>query len=454
MNLKILIDFNTNTLDSSPKWELSGLYNINCNFYKSKKTEPYRRMADSIFKVIINLNKGLLNTKQIRKIIIDDSQINSNEYISCRERYLKPFVEGMFLANYEFNFHKNSVKHSVLKIEGQFPSSWIIPIKSVYLARNLVNQPLSHLNAIQLSEEIKKEAKSANFEVEVYTDKIIKKLKMGGILSVNKGSVSPPTFSVLKYKHPSIKKDVSPTVLVGKGVMYDTGGLSLKPTLNSMDMMKCDMAGAATVIATISALARANSNCYVIGLVPAVENRPGGEAYVPGDIIKMMNGKSVEVLNTDAEGRLILADALHFAKRFKPALVIDVATLTGSAARAVGKYGIVAMGNISNKTKQLLEETGYTTGERVAWQPFWDDYSEELKSSVADIKNVGDWDSAGHITAGKFLEYFVEYPWFHLDIAGVAFLKNDFFYNKKGGTGAGVRLLFEFLALGKKGSLQ
>jgi leucyl aminopeptidase len=210
-----------------------------------------------------------------------------------------------------------------------------------------------------------------------------------------------------------------------------------------MDMMKCDMGGAATVIGAIAALAKAKSMAYVIGLIPAVENRPGGEAYVPGDIITMMDGTTVEVLNTDAEGRLILADALHYAKRYNPSMVIDVATLTGSAARSVGKYGIVAMGNINNDYMLKLSDIGNQVGERVAWQPFWSDYATELKSFVADIKNIGSAE-AGHITAGKFLEHFTDYPWFHLDIAGSAFLKSSFLYHPEGGTGIGVRLLFQF----------
>ena len=273
---------------------------------------------------------------------------------------------------------------------------------------------------------------------------------MGGVLSVNKGSIAKPTFNILTYKSKKTNRK-NPVVLVGKGVMYDTGGLSLKPTPNSMDMMKCDMGGAAAVIGAIYALALSKADCYVVGLIPAVENRPGGEAYVPGDVITMMSGTTVEVLNTDAEGRLILADALHYAKRYKPELVIDLATLTGAAARAIGKHGLVAMENhqkeiftdFSAHMKSLLS-SGNIVGERVVAQPFWDDYKDELISSVADVKNLGGAE-AGHITAGKFLEYFVDYPWIHLDIAGVAFLKKNHLYNKQGGTGFAVRLLTHFL---------
>ena len=191
-------------------------------------------------------------------------------------------------------------------------------------------------------------------------------------------------------------------------------------------------------------------NINIIGLIPAVENRPGGNAYVPGDVVTMMNGSTVEVLNTDAEGRMILADALHYAKRYNPKLVIDVATLTGSAVKAVGKYGIVAMGNAYQSIFNLFTKCGEETSERIAFQPFWDDYLQELESDVADLKNIGSAE-AGHITAGKFLEHFTKegakkcYPWIHLDIAGSAFLHSEYFLHPRGGTGSGVRILCEFV---------
>ena len=212
-------------------------------------------------------------------------------------------------------------------------------------------------------------------------------------------------------------------------------------------MMKCDMAGAARVVGAMYSIASAKSDQYVVGLIPAVENRPGGNAYVPGDVIEMMSGKTVEVLNTDAEGRMILADALHYAKRYKPELVIDIATLTGAAARSVGKYGAVAMEKNSYYSSQnmyRLWQSGLISGERIVPQPFWDEYNKELDSSIADIKNLGG-PEAGHITAGKFLEHFTDYPWIHVDIAGVAFLLNEYIYHKKGATGFGSRLLAHFI---------
>jgi leucyl aminopeptidase len=295
---------------------------------------------------------------------------------------------------------------------------------------------------LQYSQDIEKMGKEAGFKVEVLHKKKIEALKMGGLLAVNKGSIDPPTFSIMEWK-PKNPKNSKPIVLVGKGIVYDTGGLSLKPTPNSMDMMKCDMGGSAAVVGTMYAVAKANLNLHIIGLVPATDNRPSGNAYAPGDVITMHDGTSVEVLNTDAEGRLILADALSFAKNYKPELVIDLATLTGAAARAIGKRGVVAMGN-DERTMSALKESGKNVHERIAEMPFWDDYKEDLKSSIADLKNLGGAE-AGAITAGKFLEHFTDYPYTHLDIAGPAFLLAPYTYHGKGGTGVGVRLLFDFL---------
>ena len=265
---------------------------------------------------------------------------------------------------------------------------------------------------------------------------------MGGLLAVNKGSIDDPTFTIMEWK-PKKFTNQNPIVLVGKGIVYDTGGLSLKPTANSMDLMKIDMGGAGTIIGAMQAIASNKLPVHVIALLPATDNRPSGNAYAPGDVITMHEGTSVEVLNTDAEGRLILADALSYAKKYNPELVIDLATLTGAAARAIGKQGIVAMGNDEN-TMTALKASGAEVQERLAEFPFWDEYAEDLKSNIADLKNLGG-PEAGAITAGKFLEHFTDYPYTHLDIAGPAFMLAPFNYRGKGGTGVGVRLLFNFL---------
>ncbi|MFC2129125.1 M17 family metallopeptidase, partial [Bacteroidota bacterium] len=363
------------------------------------------------------------------------------------------FIEGLALSNYQFLEYfkdkkkkKNSIKTVEIlsgKINKKDVSGLEIIIDAVTNTKDLVNQPLSFLTAEQLAEEAKNLGNKAGFSVTVFDKEKIEKLGMGGLLAVNKGSIDPPTFSILEWK-PDHKKNSKPIILVGKGIVYDTGGLSLKPTQNSMDLMKCDMAGAAAVLGAVYAIAKSNLPVHIIGLLPATDNRPDGNAYVPGDVIKMFNGLNVEVLNTDAEGRMILADALSYAKDYDPELVIDIATLTGSAEIAIGKFGIVAMGTAERKIFDNLDNAGKEVCERIVEFPFWKEYAELLKSDVADIKNVGG-RNAGAITAGKFLERFTDYPWIHLDIAGTAFLTSADSYRGKGATGSGVRLLFEFI---------
>ena len=278
------------------------------------------------------------------------------------------FVEGLYLSTYQFlrYFKDEKERMNSLKTlyfeKGQFEKKDLEQLTSiwnaVFVARDLVNEPLSYLTALQLSEEIKKWGDKSGFKVEVWDKKKIQKEGMGGLLAVNKGSILPPTFNILEWK-PKKPANDRPIVLVGKGIVFDTGGLSLKPTPNSMDLMKSDMAGAAAVIGTLTAIAECNSNVHVIGLIPATDNRPGEDAYVPGDVVKMHNGMTVEVLNTDAEGRMILADALSYASKFNPELVIDLATLTGAAVAAIGPEGIVMMANANRgKVAKLIESGG------------------------------------------------------------------------------------------------
>ncbi len=258
---------------------------------------------------------------------------------------LLAFVEGLALGSYDFVKYKSKKdeKRGELKdiyiIADWIPEERIkevtIITEAVYKVRDLVNEPVSYLNAEKLSEVFEAMGEEAGFQTEIFDKEKITALKMGGLLGVNRGSIDPPTFSVLEWK-PGNAKNEKPVILVGKGVTFDTGGLSLKPTPNSMDSMKSDMAGGATVAAVVYAAARIGLPVHLIALVPATDNRPDGNALTPGDILYTHSGKSVEVLNTDAEGRLILADALSFAANYDPSLVIDVATLTGSAAMAIG----------------------------------------------------------------------------------------------------------------------
>jgi len=362
-------------------------------------------------------------------------------------------AEGVVLGNYQFIRHQTGIKKksntlsSVIIANAPIDQKKITELNTICeatgWARDLVNEPVNVLNASALADAFKRMGKQAGFKVEVLNKAKITGLKMGGLLSVNAGSVDEPTFTIMEYK-PAKSKNKKPVVLVGKGVVYDTGGLSLKPTPNSMDMMKCDMAGAAAVGAAMYAIAKSKLNVHVIGLVPATDNRPGFNAFAPGDIITMMDGSSVEMLNSDAEGRMILADALHYAKRFKPELTIDIATLTGAAAAAIGPMGIVGMGTVDEKYRNKLHSSGMNVYERIAEFPFWEEYDELMKSDIADQKNLGG-PFAGAITAGKFLVKFTDYPYYHLDIAGPAFITGKDSYRGKGGTGVGVRLFYDFI---------
>lgn len=368
--------------------------------------------------------------------------------------YSLALAEGIALANYQFIKHKPSAKKTAntlaainvvdVKVTIQHVSNLSIAIDATLKARDLVNEPVNVLNATDLANAFKAMGKTAGFKVEVLNKSKIKQLKMGGLLAVNAGSVDEPTFSIMEYK-PKNAKNKKPYVLVGKGVVYDTGGLSLKPTPNSMDLMKCDMAGAAAVGCTMYAIAKAKLNVHVIALVPATDNRPGFNAFAPGDIITMMDGSTVEMLNSDAEGRMILADALHYAKRYKPEMAIELSTLTGAAAAAIGQYGIVSMGTATDEQKTNLTVSGLRMHERLAEFPFWDEYDELIKSDIADQKNLGG-PYGGAITAGKFLVKYTDYPYMHFDIAGPAFVTAKDSYRGKGGTGYGVRLLFDFFS--------
>jgi leucyl aminopeptidase len=386
---------------------------------------------------------GLLKKQSVETLQIVSELAGAGELLAL--------AEGVVLSSYSFQKYKSEKKGSKLTaIHLQAKELTETAVKELeqvlegtFLARDLVNEPVIYLTAEQLSKEITELGRKAGFKVDVFGKTKIRSLKMGGLLAVNMGAPNPPTFNILEYKPDNAVND-QPYVLVGKGVVYDTGGLSLKPTPNSMDEMKCDMAGAAAVVGALYAVARNKLPLYVVGLIPATENRPDGNAITPGDVITMYSGKTVEVLNTDAEGRLILADALCYATKYKPALVIDLATLTGSAARAIGKEGIVYMGTAPEAEKKALEKSGYSVHERLVEFPLWEEYDSHLESSIADLKNIGGAE-AGAITAGKFLEHFVEYPWLHLDIAAGAFLSGMDSYRGKNGTGIGVRLLYHFL---------
>ncbi len=361
------------------------------------------------------------------------------------------FVEGLILGNYEFVQYKTGKKPNTLKAiriaANGFTNKDLYELEAitegVYHCRNLVNTPSQELQAKEFAKRITGLCRSLGVKTEILNKSQIASLKMAGLMAVNRGSKNEPTFTRLEWR-PANCKNQKPVILVGKGVVFDTGGLNLKPP-SAMEDMKSDMAGGAAVFAAIYAIAKTKMPVHVIGLIPATDNQPGNNALAPGDIITMNNNITVEIFNTDAEGRLIMADALIYATKFNPLLVIDIATLTGSATRAIGKYGIVAVESDAELQMSLLKEAGMEVYERIAQLPFWDEYDKEIESDIADIRNIGKSNNAGAITAGKFLGRFISYPWIHLDIAGTAYMEKKESYLGKGASGIGVRLLYRFI---------
>ncbi len=435
---------------------------INKSFAEKQKLVQINQYSRQIFVQLLDTGKDhyllkedarqaanklseLANKLKLAHLVLVDN-------LACDECMLA-YAEGIALSSYQFlkyfkdkDDQANSLKEiSILskKVSDADCTELQNVSNAVFASRDLINEPLSYLTAVQLSKEIKGLGEIAGLHVEVFDKRKIEALKMGGLLAVNKGSIDPPTFTVIEWK-PENAKNEKPVILVGKGVVYDSGGLSLKPTKDSMDYMKSDMSGAAGVIGAMYATAMNKLPIHVIALIPATDNRPDGNAYVPGDVVNMHNGMTVEVLNTDAEGRMLLADALSYAQKYDPELVIDMATLTGAAAVAVGKEAIVGMGKLDSDIFTQLKTAGEEVYERIVEFPLWDEYDEYIKSTIADVKNIGGRD-AGAITAGKFLQRFTNYPWVHLDIAGSAFLHASSSYRGKGGIGVGVRLLHNFL---------
>jgi leucyl aminopeptidase len=317
----------------------------------------------------------------------------------------------------------------------------LVMVEAVEFARDLVNAPANVLDTDALAKKAVALGKKLNINTTVLNKKEIMANKMGGLLAVNQGSTREPRFIVMEYNDK--RKRLKPYVLVGKGITFDSGGLSIKPAA-AMEDMKTDMGGAATVLGTMFAIAKMKLPIRVVALIPVTDNMSGGAALCPGDIITISDGSTVEVLNTDAEGRLILADALVYAQRYKPAAIIDVATLTGAVVVALASHATGMMGN-DDELKAAVKEAGEATYERVWELPLFEEYRKMMESDVADLKNIGGrW--GGAITAAIFLEHFVgEFPWLHLDIAGTAYLEKATDYQPKGGTGVGVRLLANFL---------
>jgi leucyl aminopeptidase len=366
-------------------------------------------------------------------------------------------VEGLLLASYRFDrYHTENgrerpplLKHlqllatekSRLAEAEQGAREARHLCRGVYLARDLVNEPGNVKSPDYLARQALAMAGETGLECTVLGKPDLEKEGMGALLGVAQGSVREPRLIVLRYQG-GIREE-KPIALIGKGVVFDSGGLSLKPS-EKMAEMKVDMAGGAAVLGTFLASALLRIPVNLVGVIPAVENLPSGSAIRPGDILTSLSGRTIEVLNTDAEGRLILADALTYVQRFEPRVVIDLATLTGACIIALGHHATGVLGNHSGLIQQLIR-AGERSGEKLWQLPLWEVYADQLKSEVADVKNTGG-RPAGTITAAAFLKKFArDYRWAHLDIAGTAWENSGNDYRPKGGTGVGVRLLVQYL---------
>ena len=367
-------------------------------------------------------------------------------------------VEGTILGLYRFTEHKTEaradedlaevrrltlVEFSAEKVSEvrDGATAGAITAESTCLARDLVNQPSNHATPTVLAQTAHQMAEQCGLGCKVLDEEEMKALGMGALLCVAKGTDEPAKFIVLE--HNGERTDLDTVVMVGKGITFDSGGISLKPSQNMMEW-KSDMAGAAAVVGTLRAAALLELPLRVIGLAPCTENLPSGHACKPADVVKSMSGLTIEIVSTDAEGRMVLADALTYAKRYAPEAVVDLATLTGACVVALGTLTAGLMGNDPGLVGRLKTASA-RTGEKVWELPLFKEYGEQIKSDVADLKNSGG-RPAGKITGGFFLSRFAEdYPWVHLDIAGKAMAEKNQPYIPKGATGFGVRLLIQML---------
>jgi leucyl aminopeptidase len=371
--------------------------------------------------------------------------------------YLQAAVEGWILGSYTFQKYKSNGDHNGKRAKVKLvtfaglsvsPAELTQAVKfgsviaeSTNFARDLIAEPAGYMTPSRLAQEAKRVAKENGLTCLVMDRAEMEKNGMGALLGVAQGANEPPKFIVLKYVASKAKRTVA---LVGKGITFDSGGLSLK-TAQGMEHMKYDMAGAAAVIATVSAIGRLKPRVNVLGLIAATENMPGGKALHPGDVLVAMNGKTIEVNNTDAEGRLVLADALNYAVKQGPDEIVDIATLTGGIVTALGRAAAGIMGNDQDLVGKLID-SAESAGERLWQMPLFDEYKDYLKSDIADLKNAGSRGEAASSAGGMFLKEFVDgTPWAHLDIAGPGWMDKEKDETNKGGTAFGVRTLCRYI---------
>jgi len=400
------------------------------------------------------------------KVVNKAKELGISEFVlipfkNMDKEHLSAMVEGIKLSDYSFNNYKrdedrNDLNQVRILIRNDMKNSQkiiqhsVVVSDAVIFTRDISNLPPNDCSPKDLATLSKKLSENQKVKVRVIEKEEMKSYGFEGILAVGKGSASSPKLIVLEYSGSTKNR---PIVIVGKAVTFDTGGISIKPP-EKMDEMKFDKCGGCNVLGIMKAVSDLGLDTNVIGIIPAVENMPSGTSYRPGDIIKMYNRKTVEVLNTDAEGRIILGDALSFAvKTFAPKAIIDMATLTGAAIIALGTNVAALVGNDDDLVTKILEYSNQT-GEKIWQLPLFEEYKEQLKSSNADMKNIGG-RSAGAITAAAFLSNFVEdTPWVHLDIAGTAWTQEgtkEKSYNPKGATGFGIRTMVKYISSGNAG---
>ncbi len=400
------------------------------------------------------------------KVVNKAKELGISEFVlipfkNMDKEHLSAMVEGIKLSDYSFNNYKrdedrNDLNQVRILIRNDMKNSQkiiqhsVVVSDAVIFTRDISNLPPNDCSPEVLATLSKKLSENQKVKVRVIEKEEMKSYGFEGILAVGKGSASSPKLIVLEYSGSTKNR---PIVIVGKAVTFDTGGISIKPS-EKMEEMKFDKCGGCNVLGIMKAVSDLGLDTNVIGIIPAVENMPSGTSYRPGDIIKMYNRKTVEVLNTDAEGRIILGDALSFAvKTFAPKAIIDMATLTGAAIIALGTNVAALVGNEDNLVTKILEYSNQT-GEKIWQLPLFEEYKEQLKSSNADMKNIGG-RSAGAITAAAFLSNFVEdTPWVHLDIAGTAWTQEgtkEKAYNPKGATGFGIRTIVKYISSGNAG---
>ncbi|MBI4020581.1 MAG: leucyl aminopeptidase [Candidatus Aenigmarchaeota archaeon] len=365
-------------------------------------------------------------------------------------------TEGAALALYQFTKYRTVEKEKIRKLKSLvivdssgsledvrkgLERGRILSEATNYV-RTLVNEPASIMTSLQMEKEARQLAAKNRLKIRVFNKAELEKLGFGGLLAVNRGSMIEPRFIVMEYAGGKGK-----VAVVGKGITFDSGGLDLKPAAY-MDGMKCDKAGACTVMGILKAASELKLPVHVIGVMPVTENMPGNMAYKPGDVVTTYSGKTIEIGNTDAEGRVILSDALSYAeKACKPDAIIDLATLTGACVVALG-YSAAGIMGTGRRLLEGLKKAGDETFERVWELPFYEEFKDAIKSEVADVKNISSYPKgeAGAITAAAFLSAFVEAtPWAHIDIAGPAWINEEWPYSPKGATGYGVRLVVRFL---------